>query len=77
MSEREKFVYCPTAVNYDGNGEAPAKEPARAPGSWVIRPEKREFAVDQSVTLAGVRMKNPVVVASGVLRPERAGGHLL
>ena len=65
MSEREKFVYCPTAVNYDGNGEAPAKEPARAPGSWVVRPEKREFAVDQSVTLAGVRMKNPVVVASG------------
>ena len=31
----------------------------------TVRPEKKSFDVDQSVTLAGVRMKNPVVVASG------------
>ena len=65
MSEREKFLYYPEAKNYAGYGEAPGEAPARTPGSVTVRPEKKTFAVDQAVTLAGVRMKNPVVVASG------------
>ena len=61
MSERKKFFYYPEAVDNAGPVEPPVKEP----GSVTVRPEKRSFSVDQSVTLAGVRMKNPIVVASG------------
>ena len=70
MPDRKKFVYLPEAKNdfvVIGRGAAgsPEQEPPPVPGSRVVRPEKRSFAVDQSVTLAGVRLKNPVVVASG------------
>ena len=70
MPDRKKFVYLPKAKNdfvVIGRGAAgsPEQEPPRAPGSRVVRPEKQSFDVDQSVTLAGVRLKNPVVVASG------------
>ena len=61
MSEREKFVFEPEAVCRP----EPLEPAGKGPGSVVIRPEKRKFAVDQSVTLAGVRLKNPIVVASG------------
>ena len=61
MPEREKFFYYPTAKNYAGCGE----EPVKAPGAVTVRPEKREFTVDQTVTLAGMTMKNPIVMASG------------
>ena len=61
MPEREKFFYYPTAKNYAGCGEEPAKEP----GAVTVRPEKREYTVDQTVTLAGMTMKNPIVMASG------------
>ena len=61
MPEREKFFYYPKAKNYAGCGE----EPVKAPGAVTVRPEKREFTVDQTVTLAGMTMKNPIVMASG------------
>lgn len=61
MSERKKFHYEPVAVSCPEPLEPPVKEP----GSVVVRPEKRDFPVEQSVTLAGVRLKNPIVVASG------------
>ena len=61
MSERKKFVCLPTAVNHAG----PAQLPVEEPGSQVVRPEKRDIPVDQRVTLAGVRLKNPIVVAAG------------
>ena len=63
MSEREKRFNCPEAAG--GPACTPEPERARISGSETVRPEKKTFAVDQSVTLAGVRMKNPVVVASG------------
>ena len=63
MSEREKRFDCPEAAG--GPACTPEPERARISGSETVRPEKKSFAVDQSVTLAGVRMKNPVVVASG------------
>ena len=70
MPDRKKFVYLPKAENDfmvidRGAAGRPEQEPPRAPGSRIVRPEKSSFAVDQSVTLAGVRLKNPVVVASG------------
>ena len=61
MSEREKFLYTPEARNNAGPGQPPEK----APGSVMVRPERRDLPVDQSVDLAGVRLKNPIVVASG------------
>ncbi len=63
MSEREKRFDCPEAAG--GPVCTPEPERARISGSETVRPEKKSFAVDQSVTLAGVCMKNPVVVASG------------
>ncbi len=58
---REKQLYQPEAADY-GDAPVPAKP---APFVRPPRPEAPLPAVDQSVTLAGMTMKNPVVVASG------------
>jgi len=64
MPERKKFHYLPTAVTGPVTDASP-EFPAKTPGTVTVRPEKRNIPVDQSVTLAGVRLKNPIVVASG------------
>ncbi len=65
MTERENFAYLPEASGGPVSTPAPAEPVRREPGSAVVRPEPEEWPLDLSVTLAGVRMKNPVVVASG------------
>ena len=59
--DKKKFLYLPTAVDY---GEAPPPE-MPDPSLRPAAPEEVLPPVDLTVELAGMTMKNPVVVASG------------
>ena len=89
----KQFPYLPEAENFSGDiigGSEDRFGPARPePADRSVRPaapEEHLPPVDMSVDLAGVKLRNPVVVASGtfglrpgvqpVLRPGGAGGNL-
>ncbi len=61
----EKFFYLPEASNGEARPELAGEGARRRSGCVEIHPNREEAGIDQSVTLAGMTMKNPVVVASG------------